>query len=357
MNQREQDAVLGALTADAAALGLHWIYDTARIRDVVGSGAPEFVTPDIDNYRKTQAYFAHAGKRVGDSSHYGAQAMVALRSLCACDGALDIADYDRRYVAAFGPGGTWVGYIDYATRETLHAIDAAGRAALEAARDFDLGEHENERALIQAKVMANAGRWQGPELDRAMERAVHITHPGNAALVRTAQAMAHSVVKARAGPHGSDDVQLPAVSSLPALGAALDAARVESAVRITHHNDEAVRWAETCAAMLRAAHAGATCREVAEAADQPAFEEYATAAEAVQKHGTACNLDAAVPLMTVLLRDAADFKSTIRQNILLGGDSSGRGILLGAVLALCFGVPDDWLKRTHAAREAERLFA
>jgi len=344
--------VLGALVADAAALGLHWIYDRDWVREL-GTVQPEFREPDLAHYRKKKAFFAHKGKHAGDPSHYGEQLLVGLRSRR--DGAFDPARFERRFLEAFGPGGTWVGYIDYATRETLRNLDDAERAALGTARAFDLGPHEEQRALVEAKVMANAPRWRGAELDRAMERAVRITHPDDDALVATAQAMARAVAEARTGLHGSDDVQLPAVSRLPALGAHLDAGNVAAAVRVTNDNDEAVRWAEVAAAMLRAAHAGATPREAAEASGLPAVTECADAAEAVEHYGIACNLDAAVPLTAVLLRDARDYTGAVRDNILLGGDSCGRGLLLGAVLGPAGGIPQKWLARTRAAREAREL--
>ena len=115
---------MGALVADAASLGLHWIYDPARIEEVAGE-APEFVEPDIAHYRGVTGYFAHGAKQAGDSTHYGEQMLVCLRSLAAMGGELDTTDYERRFFDSFGPGGAWVGYIDYATRVTLRNVDQA----------------------------------------------------------------------------------------------------------------------------------------------------------------------------------------------------------------------------------------
>jgi hypothetical protein len=213
-------AILGARVADAAALGLHWIYDPARIA-AVAPERPEFLAPDLANYRGTTAYFAHGGKQPGDPTHYGEQLLVMERSLQATDGVFDAADYERRFVDTFGPGGTWVGYIDYPTRETLRNVDDAERAAMRAARAFDLGPHEKDRALVSAKVLANARRWSGAKLDEAMDRAVRLTHGDDEELMTIARAMAHAVANARGGPHGADDLQLPAVSKLAPLVARL----------------------------------------------------------------------------------------------------------------------------------------
>lgn len=363
MDERARNAVRGALAADAAALGLHWIYDPARIASVAGD-APEFLAPDLAHYRGTQAYLAHKGKRAGDPTHYGEQLLVMLRSLHATGGRFDAADYERRFVASFGPGGTWVGYIDFPTRETLRRIDAAERTALTAAREFDLGPHKGERSLMEAKVMANVQRWRGEKLARAMEKAVRITHGENRALIRGGQAMAKAVEESRGAVHGADDDQLPAVSKLPALAAygALDDATVETAVRVTNDNDEAVTWANAVAAALRAACDGAAPKAAAEAAARAAdgrldealaFDGDALAAAA--HFGATCPLPQAVPVLVVLWRDATDFVTAARANILAGGDSAGRAVPLGAVLGAAYGVRGDWVARTRALAEADAL--
>ena len=42
--------VLGALVADSAALGLHWLYDPARIAEIEASQRPGFLQPEANNY-------------------------------------------------------------------------------------------------------------------------------------------------------------------------------------------------------------------------------------------------------------------------------------------------------------------
>jgi hypothetical protein len=42
---RAISAMLGSLTADAASMPLHWIYNTSRIAELVGTGNPEFFNP------------------------------------------------------------------------------------------------------------------------------------------------------------------------------------------------------------------------------------------------------------------------------------------------------------------------
>ena len=40
MKSLNSEAILGALVADSAALGLHWIYDSARIAEIEAAQGP-----------------------------------------------------------------------------------------------------------------------------------------------------------------------------------------------------------------------------------------------------------------------------------------------------------------------------
>ena len=87
---RAKACILGALVADAATMGLHWVYSQKRILEVAPE-APEFRTPDEADYAGGVGYFAHAGKVAGDFSHYGEQMLVMLESLLESGGSLDEA--------------------------------------------------------------------------------------------------------------------------------------------------------------------------------------------------------------------------------------------------------------------------
>jgi len=318
------DLIRGALVADAAALGLHWIYDKDRVREI-GGEEPEFVEPDVAHYKGVPGYFAHKGKRAGDPTHYGEQLRVALESLKAAGGAVDPQDYARRFWAHFGFGGSWVGYIDRATRETLRNIDDAARRALEATRSFDLGEFEGQRSHIESAVTANAAKWSGEKLDRALEKATRIRGEDDPQLIAATQRMGRAVAEARGGYPGSDDLQLPAVASVPVTVAF--GAEVEPAVRVTNDSDEAVAWAQKVASLLR-------------------FE--TDPSDLAGDGGMACPLDQAIPVCGRILAEATSFEDGVRRNILEGGDNAGRGLVVGAWLGAKFGVPDDWAARTRA---------
>ena len=68
---RAWHANVGALVADAACLGFHFLNDQQKIVDLA-KDAPEFYPSTVDDYAST-SQFVHNGKQSGDLTHYGAQ--------------------------------------------------------------------------------------------------------------------------------------------------------------------------------------------------------------------------------------------------------------------------------------------
>jgi len=310
---RAQNAVVGAVVADAAALGFHWLYDQQRISDLAGA-EPEFRSPNPDDYKDVRGYFAHPGKSSGEVSQYGEQLMVMLHSMSNNNGRYDKVHYENAFDSCFGYGGTYVGYIDRPTRDTLNNI-----------------------ALAKSKSETG-------ELDASFR--------------------------------GADDTQLPAISKLPPLVAKhhnqTDLQQLaESAVRVTNNNDFAVGIARCASAMLKVAiETGDITRTLQTAASvateqtgsekldsiktlvsAAASEQDKTVVEATAHWGMPCQLDVAFPSVLHNLEKSNSYTEAIRQNILAGGDSCGRAILLGAILGACNGndenkgIPSNWLAR------------
>ena len=157
-------ALTGGWVADAASLGLHWLYDSQRICEVAGQ-SPEFLPPKADYFTGGFGYFAHDGKQSGDVSHYGAATGVLTGSLLANEGKLDIRDYQRRFRAFFGPGGDWRGYIDNPTRGTLNNLDTIEQNAIEKAQLTTTAKltDRQKRVLVQ-KVLPYTRRLRGDQL-------------------------------------------------------------------------------------------------------------------------------------------------------------------------------------------------
>ena len=54
LRDRARDAILGAFVGDAAATGLHWIYDVDEV-ERLGGDAPEFFSPKDNQYHAKRA--------------------------------------------------------------------------------------------------------------------------------------------------------------------------------------------------------------------------------------------------------------------------------------------------------------
>ena len=299
---RARAALTGALVADAATMGFHWLYDQNRIAELQGE-APEFRAPNAADYQGPEGglgYFAHGGKRPGEPSHYGAQ-MLAMATAISAAGGYDAEAYAEAFRDWFGYGGRWVGYIDRPTRATLDAMAAAEAAG-------------------GAITACGADDAQLPAISKLP----------------------------------------PLVARHFADSRLMD--MVESAVRVTNNRDDSVAWGRATAAMIRAAAQGATPGEAVTAAlglsaltDGQIDAALAMKGETPEAVASAfalhCQLEVAFPVLVHGIATATSYSQAIRANIRAGGDNCGRAIPLGAVLGAAFagdperGVPTDWRAR------------
>ena len=294
--------LMGALIGDAAALGLHWIYDVGRIAEIAAKrgGKSAFTPIDPENFENVPAFFAHGKRSDGMLTQYGRVLHLAVQCMNRNHGAFDVAAYQQDYVDTFGAGGSYQGYIDKPTRGTL--------------------------ANIAAK-----------QLD----------------------------------PSGIRDNQLPALSTLPAIvlgyhGADNFSAIVEAAIQITNLDAEALVYGGIFAEILTRVLAGEDIGDALRASATTAGASGQTLLDALDtdednsvKYGEiterACHLSMGMPLAFHILSRAQSFEDAIERNILAGGDSAGRAIVIGAVMGARHGIagpsgiPLEWILQTQDA--------
>jgi len=359
----------GGWVADAASLGLHWLYDSPRILEV-GGQSPEFLPPKADYFKGGLGYFAHEGKQVGDVSHYGAATGVITDSLLANEGKLDVRDYQRRFRTYFGPGGQWRGYIDNPTRVTLNNLNTIEQNAIEQALSTTTADlTEQQKRILVQKVLPYTRRLSGDQLAAPVRRAIDLTY--HETEVQEAGVHIAETIDQHLRPEsGADDMQLPAVSKLPPLVACylgsnqlLDV--TEAAVRVTNHNDEAVAWARCAARLLDHLFRGDSLQDAlasaeTEAPDQASLSraQSGSALDAIQagdSFGRTCYLHEAMPVIFHILSQATSYTEAVRANIQCGGDSCGRAWIIGPAMAAIHGVggehgiPLSWLVRVTDA--------
>ena len=268
--------VLGALVADAATMGLHWLYEPDRIASIAEETDPIFLAADRRNFDGAKGYFAHAGKSGGELSQYGAVLALAMGSLVASGGNPDIADYQRRFRAFFGPGGDWKGYIDRPTRGTLAKIgDAVGDET-----PHVTGIDDDQMPSLSPVPAVVAAGQDHAELEARVTSMVRVTNDNQLA-VETA------LITARL---------IQAMLRDEPLHYALHA--------------EAERAGEVLQPLLKEA-LGMTDRSTVDIAGH---------------FGRACHVHQGMPVVFHILNAEETYEDGVRNNILAGGDSCGRAM-------------------------------
>lgn len=363
---RAKNCILGALVADAATMGFHWLYSQSRIAQLAPE-RPEFRNPTASDYDGNVGYFAHAAKQAGELSHYGEQCLVMLKSLVANGGSYDRHHYQEQFRSHFGYGGEFVGYIDRPTRQTLDTIYRVEFEALDMAESLPYSGDARQRQGILIKVLAAAKRYQGKRLLEETQALADSTDQPDQALEYI-----HALVKALDGTNdypGAIDEQLPAISKLPPLVACYaDSADLlamsTSAIKVTNNTPRAIDFGTVCTHVLSAVVQGeaidsAISTGVAAATDVTrdllgkVLAQDASVREVTRQYGLHCDLGSGVPSVMFNLQSATSFVDAIRSNLYAGGDNCGRAIMLGAACGGIFGVggdrgiPDEWIDRLH----------
>lgn len=294
MKDHAEAMVLASFAGDALALGAHWIYDPERISREFGRVA-ELQTPRPDSYHRT--------KRKGQFTHYGDQTFVLIESLAACRG-FDLSDFAARWRALFRG---YTGYIDKATRGTLRNFAEGAGPASAASPSDDLAGAARIAPLIF---------WLRND-PKALSAAV-----------RSQTAMTHG------NPLIADAAAYFADAALLILGGRTPMAALEAAAAGPFSRSPLAAWIQ----------AGIARRE----------EE---SVEALGAFGRSCHVSEAFPgVVQIVARHENDLAGALIDNVMAGGDSAARGMIVGMLLGAHQGeqaIPPSWLsemERTAAIR-------
>lgn len=324
VQRRAAAAVLGSFVADAATMGLHWIYDMAELQARLAAGpgsravAPEFHEPPACPYYDYPS---------GALSPYGDEALVLLRCMCASKGGelepVEFADALFGWAKEYRQGG---GFIDHATQGFLtHML--AGRQWPECGA-------EDKQANCLGKVAMLVARYAGTgKLVQKVTDAVRVHQNHN-------QAVCFAVAAALVLE------QVVLGSSLPAALELAKASMEDPALA-------AVEAAEAAGALSTADMLGGLGHQLMPGEPKAALV------------GRSCGFPQAFSgALHAVLGAHGDYTRGVRANILAGGDNCCRAGLVGALLAaLAVGdhesvadvVPSSWRERAACAVEVEAL--
>lgn len=298
MKETPKAMVLASFAADSLALGVHWIYNTNVIDKKFGR---------VEHYIKPGRPTYHPTKKRGEFTHYGDQTLILLNSVAACDG-FNLSDFSERWQRLFS---NYDGYIDGATKKTLANL-AAGKSLAEAGSDSnDLAG----AARIAALVYVYRDVLQ--ELIAGAEAQTAFTH-NNADVIKSAAFFATVAFRVLKG-----DTPLGAI---------------EQAQADAFNADPIKGWIQ-----MGLASADRDSRQ------------------AISDFGQMCETAAAFPAVIHLIaKYEKDLKSALIENVMAGGDSAGRGLLVGLVLGAYLGmqaIPPKWLNDMQAYSQIVEMLA
>ncbi|MBW1989571.1 MAG: ADP-ribosylglycohydrolase family protein [Deltaproteobacteria bacterium] len=296
MRERTRGMVFGSFVGDSLALGVHWIYRTADIDEGVGR-ANYLRAPDKDSF--------HAGKKAGEFTHYGDQALTLLESVAKNQG-FDLERWADDWRALFA---NYRGYMDRATKATLENF-AQGKSPEEA------GSHVEELAGASRMAPVIYRHRTRPDLcERFCVQQTAMTH--NTALVKEVAGFLCRV-------------------TMLVLGGEKPTAALLALQREGGHSDELLHWLERGLETR-----GRNTRYV------------------IKGFGQSCEVRYAFPsLVHLMCSYENDLAEGLVQNNMAGGDSAARGMALGMVLGAHLGmpaVPEEWVYGLAAKNHIESL--
>ena len=296
MEDQKRALVLASLAADSLALGVHWIYNTARIRKEFGR-VEQLLKPLSNSY--------HSSKDRGEFTHYGDQAMILLESVAA-RGAFDLDDFSTRWQELFS---RYKGYFDQATKATL--------------QNFDRGKTPRDSGSSSSEL-AGASRIS-------------------------------PLVCCYAGD----------------VDALVKAARDQT--RMTHNHpivlDGAEFFARLCSKILQGGSPVSAIRDVtAERFKGTPLSEWVgrglesreeDSVAVIGRFGQSCHVDEAFSgIVHLIAKYEKDLQEALVQCVMAGGDSAGRGMMVGMVLGAHLGsksLPAEWVSGLKRGKEISAL--
>ncbi len=265
------NSIKASLLADSLALPVHWIYDQEEIANLK-LDLTKLHSPSHNKY--------HNKKSLGEHTHYGDQAVVLLKSIIKESTfklesfANDWKDFFRNYA----------GYYDGATKATISNLESGQAIKLAGSKSSDLGGAARIAGLLS--LLPSHSPAQIIEAARAQTAFTH----NNSLVIDTAEFLI--------------ETSLAVIS-----GAELEVA-LEQAVSKTMSADFLKLSLEKAKENL-----------------------HLEPRDAIVKLGQGCTINGALPAsLYLILKYSSNLSEALTQNLLSGGDSAARGLVIGMIL-------------------------
>jgi ADP-ribosylglycohydrolase len=306
---RAHDAVVGGFVGDAACMGMHWVYDTVKLEELLKNDekteSPEFFSPPSCPYYTLEQ---------GEQSPWGAEALELLRYLGTND------DFD-------GPSYSKFSFESIqAYKGRLNGCFKVFRDNYEKGNEWqDCGDPEDTQAHSMIKVPTLVARYY------ALEPAAFVEKVTSFFLMHQSHPMAKDF----------------GVASALILK------------RIVNDGDsiaDAVKW--TQASELVADQVKEALQKVDKKLQESTPPPTLTAVAA--DWGQSCGNPHVFMVSVYCMLTTSTYAQALRLNIRAGGDNCSRGTMIGACMAAASTaqdpVPEEWKSQTNDMAEVNDMF-
>ena len=284
MKDKPRAMVLASFAADSLALGAHWIYNT-RVIDKKFGRVEHFLKPERPTY--------HPTKDRGEFTHYGDQTLVLLESVAECEG-FNLPDFSERWQKLFKD---YDGYVDGATKGTLENLASAKSLSDAGSKSDDLAGASRVAPLVYVY------RNDLLQLIDSAKSQTAFTH-NHSHVINCAAFFATVAYQILAG-------NAPIAAIEHAQNDAIDSKPIKEWIQMGLESDEA------------------------------------DSRQAILDFGQMCEVPAAfLGVVHLIAKYENDLKAALVENVMAGGDSAGRGLLVGMVLGAHLGmeaIPPEWI--------------
>ncbi|GHA37734.1 ADP-ribosylglycohydrolase family protein [Photobacterium aphoticum] len=283
-------ALMGALVADAASMGTHWIYSPERVASLAELPHFPFIEPDPQHYEGVEGYYAHDKLTAGELTIYGEWVALYIRLLSQPD--VDTVSMQQAMLDYFGPGGEFMGYVDSPTKALLLTLFSLSPDEW----PDDSGSDDDQNPALCAIPALVSLKLPSDQLEKEIERLVGITHQNETAL-SCAKAFASALNEALRSRRMEPVLNILAVKSPPEIKDKIEQVRkLDGEVNDLSHVLTIVNQA--------------------------------------------CHLGDSLPMAAWILQNSSSYTEAVLNNIRASGDSCGRAVLVGALAGACYGFGD-----------------
>jgi len=285
--------VLPGLIANSATLGVHWIYDVGYLKQLSKKQSILWMTQTKDHYSAAHpSFYVYPHNKVGDVSVQGNILMWLYHELREHP-KFDKQDFSRLMYDKFRPGGEYVGYAEsYSNQHVFNILTDKLKADIEV------------KPLMDDQLVGFMPYLACKELGFSSEKAYSLANVyTNDENYLTFYKMFDRIIE-NAPEQGLQQAIEDAIEDAPEEY--IEA--LNKAIEMTNTNEF--------------------------------IQDYA---------GRACSIRQAIPLIIHILYHSTSFQEATELNALMGGASSDRATLIGALAHLTYKIPDIWLAKTKNA--------